>query len=211
MWKAVRWYLLVAVIALASGFLLGRAGTGATAAQKQSRDSLALVSAALDRAVHVADSIRAKADSIAAANVALAAAASKASRAKTDTAWLTIEKLVPDTGALRRAVQAGEAAVLAERTAGDRHVATLEADTTQKAGDLRTALKERDAYHAQRDDAQKQLDAALARRTEPPVTLGATLGPGCLLTGGRVVCGYAGANAGLTVRIRIPLPKFLGG
>jgi hypothetical protein len=208
--KAVRWYALAAVVALVGGFLLGRAGSGATAAEKASRDSLALVSRALDAAVHTADSLRARQDSLAGAAVATAAGKVGPARMHTDTQIVAVEVLVPDTGALRRAWDAVPVAVAAERARSDTLAARLAADTLLKANDLRVAYRERAAYQSQRDEAQRQLDAALQRRTEPPVTLGATLGGAVIYHGGAVLLG-PGAAVGLTVRVRIPLPRFLGG
>jgi hypothetical protein len=208
--KTLRWYALVALLALTGGFLLGRAGSGATAAEKASRDSLALVSHALDAAVHVADSLRARQDSLAGAAVTVAAGKVGPARLRTDTQIVTVELLVPDTGALRRAWDAVPVAVAAERALGDTLVARLAADTLLKSASLSVAYRERDAYRVQRDEAQRQLDAALKRRTEPPVTIGATLGGAVVYSGGRILFG-PGAAAGLTVRVRIPLPRFLGG
>jgi len=210
MWKAVRWYLLVAVIALASGFLLGRAGSGATAAEKKSADSLAAVARATDSLVALAKRTQAQEDSAAADSIRRSKVRVIVARGKTDTDWVAI-----DTAALTKPLLAQldtvHADLLAERAAGDAHVAALEADTLLKRRHADSAWALLGVVTAQRNDAQQQLNAALGRRTEPPVTLGATLGPGCLLTGGRVVCGYAGANAGLRVRIKFPPPKGLGG
>ena len=208
--KAVRWYALVGVLALAGGFLLGRAGSGATPAERAARDSLAAAGRALDAAVHTADSLRARADSLAGAAVAAAAGKVGPARLRTDTLTVTVEHLVPDTGALRLAWNAVPVAVAAERARSDTLVALLAADTLLKASDLRVAYRERAAYMSQRDEAQRQLDAALKRRTEPPVTLGATLGGAVIYHGGAVLLG-PGAAAGLTVRLRIPLPRFMGG
>ncbi len=208
--KALRWYALVALLALAGGVLLGRAGSGATAAEKASRDSLALARRALDAAVHTADSLRAHGDSVAGAAVASAAGTVGPMRLHTDTQIVTVERLVPDTGALRRAWDAVPLAVAAERAHGDTLVARLAADTLLKAKDLSVAYSERAAYQAQRDEAQRQLDACLKRRTEPPITLGATAGGVVVYHGGTLLVG-PGAAAGLTVRIKIPLPRFLGG
>jgi hypothetical protein len=208
--RNVRLSLLVVVLALVGGFLLGRAGSGATPSEKASRDSLALVSRALDRAVHVADSIRARQDSLTGAAVAVAAGKVGPARTHTDTELVTVERLVPDTGALRRAWDAVPVAVAAERAHGDTLIASLAADTLFKAQSLSVAYRERDAYRSQRDEAQRQLAAALKRRTEPPVTIGATAGGVAVYSGGRILFG-PGAAAGLTVRVRIPLPRFLGG
>lgn len=208
--KTLRWYALVGVLALAGGFLLGRAGSGKTAAEQASRDSLAAAGRALDAAVHIADSLRARGDSLAGAAVAVAYGHVGPARLHTDTQLVTVEHLVPDTGALRQAWDAVPLAVAAERARSDTMTARLAADTLLKAADLRVAYRERAAYMAQRDEAQRQLDAALKRRTEPPVTLGATLGGAVIYHGGAVLLG-PGAAAGLTVRLRIPLPRFLGG
>jgi hypothetical protein len=210
MWKAVRWYLLVAVVAVAGGFLLGRAGTGATAAEKKSADSLAAVARATDSLVALAKQTQAREDSIAADSIRKAKARVIVLRGKTDTAWLPLDTATV-TAPLRAQLDAAHHAQLAERKGDSTLIAALEADTLLKRRHADSAWALLGTVTAQRNEAQRQLATALGRRTEPPVTLGATLGPGCLLTGGRVVCGYAGANAGLTVRIKIPLPKFLGG
>jgi hypothetical protein len=206
-WRAAA---LAALLGIGGGFLLGRASTGATAQERQRADSLASVSKALDRAVAVADSIRRVKDAEVSAAVRVAAGKVGPARTVTDTAIQIVLQLVPDTGAVHRAVDSVKASVLAERVTGDSLVARLAADTLAKSNDVRVAVAEREVYRSQRDAAQVQLAAALKARREPAVTLGATLGYGPTLSGGRVVWGINESN-GLTVRVKLPLPRFLGG
>lgn len=206
-WKAP---VLAAAVALAAGFLLGRMGSGATAAERKQADSLTAVSVALDHAVAVADSIRRVKDAEVSAAARAAAARVWPARTHTDTAVQVVERLIPDTGAVRRAVDSVTASVAVERAAGDSLVATLATDTLALANDVRVAVAEREVYRSQRDSAEAQLARALKARREPAVTLGASLGYGPTLSNGRLVWGINESN-GLTVRVKLPLPKFLGG
>ena len=208
---SARGVLLIALVALGAGFLLGRWGSGATAAEKKSRDSLAVVSKQLDAQLVTLQRQQKTIDSLNAIAVASAAAAVPPARAKTDTIWKTIEHLVPDTGALHDAIIAGKTAVDSERAKSDRHVATLVADTVAKRRAIDEAWAAVVDVRKQRDDAQRQLDAALARRSEPLIGLGAALGPGCVWGAGRMSCGWAGASFGLTVHVRLPRARVRAG
>lgn len=198
----------VAVALLAVGFALGRWGSGATDAEWAARDSLAAASQALDSTRALAQAAQHRADSVSAAAVAQAAAAVRPARTTTDSFFARIP--VPDTGAIRAAVDSTRASVDSERAASDRHVAALEADTTLKARQLLQAWAYADSVARQRDAARRALDAALASRREAPVTLGAGVGYGVVASGGALRAG-PGLLGGLVLRIRLPLPRWLGG
>lgn len=206
MWQRIRWWILGLVVAVAAGFLLGRAGSGPTAAEKKSADSLAAVARAADAQVAAAKREQAREDSIAADSIRKAKARVIVLRGKTDTAWLALDTSKV-TAPVRALLDTAKADLKAERIASDAHVRALEADTLTKKLHADSAWMWVTRITKQRNDAQDQLAAALARRAEPPVTLGASGGGGCVLHNGAVVCG-PGAAAGLTLRVKVPVPRW---
>ena len=194
---------------MAFGFLLGRMGTGATPEERRRADSTAAAARATDSLIILVRANQRRADSLLADSVMRAKARSATARAKTDTAWLALDTAAV-TAPVRALLDTAKADLKAERIAADAHVATLEADTTEKAQHVREAWAMVATVVKQRDDVQKDLDDALARRTEPPITLGGSAGYGTTYANGRLNFGPS-AVAGFTVRIKIPLPRWLGG
>ena len=189
---------LVVLCLCAAAFVLGRAGGGATAAERAQADTIQAQAAQLHAQAAHLDTVAAALLAARAETVRVQVAKILPARLHTDTVVTTLVAPV-DSGALRTTLNG-------ERMACDTAITALAADSLA----LHNVWV---ATRSQRDDAlrlqlrtQGALEAALRVRKPSRILLGATVGYGGVLSGGRVVTGPS-ASAGLT--FTIPLPRIL--
>jgi hypothetical protein len=190
---------VVFLLAVVLAFTVGRCSGGATAAERAQADTIRAQQHTLRvQAAHL-DTVAAALLAARAETVRVQVAKILPARLHTDTVITNSVTLVPDSAALHTALNV-------ERVACDNAIAALAADSLA----LHNVWV---ATRSQRDDAlrlqlrtQGALEAALRVRKPSRILLGATVGYGGVLSGGRVVTGPS-ASAGLT--IKIPLPRIL--
>ena len=186
-----RWLVAVALAGLLAGFLLGRAGSGATAKELAQADSLRAQAHALVVADAERDSLWHVTEALRADSITRATRVVTVTRTHTD----SVVRTIPDTQ-----YEAGlETALEIERAAEDSLTTQLARDTTELLSVVHGVTAERDMAMQLQVKTQSALDAALRVRKDPAWGIGVTAGYGC----GAHACGPQ-ITAGVTFHVRVP-------